>query len=628
MDPGLIPAKILSNYKRRVSILCGIVGYIGANDTADVLLDSLGRLEYRGYDSAGIALVCNDGLEIIKSAERIVKLKENLPSALSASVGIGHTRWATHGKPSKLNAHPHQDCSGHIAVVHNGIIENYLELKHELESLGHKFASETDTEVICHLVEENYVGDTFRAVLGAIARLQGSFAFALINDDDPDHIYAVRKDSPLVIGLGDGQFFLASDVTAFLKYTKRAVFLEDGDIAILSRDGVKFVDFNGNPIVRPERVIEWDLEAAEKSGYEHFMLKEIHEQPKSLKDAISGRLNEMAGEVELSEIGLTQDEINGIRRIIIVACGTSYHAGMVGKYALEMLTDIPVSVEIGSELRYSSNRIGQGTLIVALSQSGETADTAAAVRDAAKKGAYVIAITNTVGSTIARDAGNTIYMRAGPEIGVAATKTFTSQLVVMYMLAVYLGRRRGAISAGNARSLLSGLKSLPHFAQQVLDQDNAIESIARMFAKANLFLFVGRHFNYPIALEGALKLKEISYIFSEGFAAGELKHGPLALLTTGVPVVAIITKSPTYDKMTSNIKEIKARDAMVIAIASESDKEIGQLADVVIRVPDANELISPVLSSIALQLFAYHVAVCSGCPVDKPRNLAKSVTVE
>jgi glucosamine--fructose-6-phosphate aminotransferase (isomerizing) len=608
--------------------MCGIVGYIGAGKTTEVLLDSLGRLEYRGYDSAGIALVCEDGLEVIKSAERIVKLKEQVPSTLYASVGIGHTRWATHGKPSKANAHPHQDCSGRIAVVHNGIIENYQELKHELEGHGHEFSSETDTEVISHLVEENYVDDTFRAVLDSVRRLQGSFAFALINKDDPDRIYAARKDSPLVIGLGEGQYFLASDVTAFLKYTKQAVFMEDGDIAVLSKEGVRFYDFEGRAIERPVRVIEWDLEAAEKGGYDHFMLKEIHEQPKSLKDVISGRLNEMAGEVELNEIGLSQDDINGIRRIIIIACGTSYHAGLVGKYALEMLTDIPVTVEIGSEFRYSSNRIGHGTLIVALSQSGETADTAASVRDAVKKGAHVIAITNTVGSTIARDADNTIYMRSGPEIGVAATKTFTAQVTVMYMLAIFLGRRRGAMTAEKGRLLLSELKSLPRYAQAVLDQDSAVANVARLFAKANLFIFVGRHLNYPIALEGALKLKEISYIFSEGFAAGELKHGPLALLQTGVPVIAIATKSPTYEKMTSNIKEVKARDASVIAIASDSDESIAQLADVVLRVPDASEFISPVLSAIVLQLFAYHVAVCSGCPVDKPRNLAKSVTVE
>ncbi|OPY26727.1 MAG: Glutamine--fructose-6-phosphate aminotransferase (isomerizing) [Methanocella sp. PtaU1.Bin125] len=608
--------------------MCGIVGYIGAGKTTEVLLDSLGRLEYRGYDSAGIALVCEDGLEVIKSAERIVKLREKVPSTLYASVGIGHTRWATHGKPSKTNAHPHQDCSGRIAVVHNGIIENYQEIKRALEKRGHVFTSETDTEVISHLVEENYVDNTLRAILATVPKLQGSFAFALINKDDPGHIYAARKDSPLVIGLGEGQYFLASDVTAFLKYTKRAVFMEDGDIAILSKDGVTFTDFHGREIKRKERVIEWDLEAAEKAGYDHFMLKEIHEQPKSLKDVISGRLNELSGEVELGEIGLTQDEINGIRRVIIVACGTSYHAGLVGKYALEMLTDIPVTVEIGSEFRYSSSRVGPGTLIVALSQSGETADTAASVREAIKKGAHVVAITNTVGSTIARDAGNTIYMRSGPEIGVAATKTFTSQVTVMYMMAIFLGRRRGMITAEKARILLSELKSLPKYAQSVLDQDSNVANVARLYAKANLFLFVGRHLNYPIALEGALKLKEISYIFSEGFAAGELKHGPLALLTTGVPVVAIATRSPTYEKMTSNIKEIKARDASVIAVASESDESIAQLVDVVIRVPDASELISPVLSSIVLQLFAYHVAVCAGCPVDKPRNLAKSVTVE
>ncbi|WP_424358747.1 glutamine--fructose-6-phosphate transaminase (isomerizing) [Methanocella sp. MCL-LM] len=608
--------------------MCGIVGYIGCGKTTEVLLDSLGRLEYRGYDSAGIAVVNGSGLEIIKSAERIAQLKLEVPETLLSSVGIGHTRWATHGKPSKANAHPHRDCTGRIAVVHNGIIENYQELKQDLQAKGHVFASETDTEVISHLVEEYYTGNTLRAILEAVQHLRGSFAFALINKDEPDQIIAARKESPLVIGIGDDQFFLASDVTAFLRYTRRAVFLDDGDIAILTSHGLSIKDFNGNSVLREVRTIEWDLEAAEKSGYEHFMLKEIHEQPKSLKDVLSGRINELTGDVELPEIKMTQEQLDDIRRIVIVACGTSYHAGLAGKYVLEMLTDLPVSVEIGSEFRYSSSRTDHHTLIIALSQSGETADTAASVKDAVKKGAYVIAITNTVGSTIARESQSTIYMRCGPEIGVAATKTFTSQLAVMYLLSIFLGRRRGSINAFNAMTLLSQLKNLPRDAQAVLDQSDMIANYAKLFAKANLFIFVGRHLNYPVALEGALKLKEISYIFSEGFAAGELKHGPLALLTTGVPVIAVTTKSPTYEKMVSNIKEIKARDASVIAIASEGDEAISQLVDVVIRVPDVGEIISPILSSIVLQMFAYHVAVCTGCPIDKPRNLAKSVTVE
>ncbi|HMK47409.1 MAG TPA: glutamine--fructose-6-phosphate transaminase (isomerizing) [Methanocella sp.] len=608
--------------------MCGIVGYIGCGKTTEVLLDSLGRLEYRGYDSAGIAVVNGNGIEVIKSAERIAGLKAQVPSSLIASVGIGHTRWATHGKPSDVNAHPHQDCTGRLAVVHNGIIENYLELKQDLLQRGHAFCSETDTEVISHLVEEHYTGDTLRAVLEAIKHLEGSFAFAIINKDDPEKIIAVRKESPLVIGLGEDQYFLASDVTAFLRYTRNAVFLDDGDVVILTKEGINIIDFNGASVTREVRTIEWNLEAAEKSGYEHFMIKEIHEQPKSLKDVISGRINELTGDVELPEVRLTQDQIDGLRRIVIVACGTSYHAGMVGKYAMEMLTDLPISVEIGSEFRYSCSRVDRNTLIVALSQSGETADTAASVKDAIKKGAQVIAITNTVGSTIAREAQSTIYMRSGPEIGVAATKTFTAQLVIMYLLATYIGRRRGTITAPRARKLLSEFKSLPRDIQTVLDQGEVIANIASLFAKANLFLFVGRHLNYPVALEGALKLKEISYIFSEGFAAGELKHGPLALLSMGVPVVAVVTKSPTYDKMVSNIKEIKARDASVIAIASEGDESISQLVDVVIRVPDAGELISPLLSSVVLQLIAYHVAACNGCPIDKPRNLAKSVTVE
>ena len=608
--------------------MCGIVGYVGKGKTTDVLLESLLRLEYRGYDSAGVALVCKGNLTVVKSYGRLYNLQKKMPHDLESTAGIGHTRWATHGKPSELNAHPHEDCTGKIAVVHNGIIENYRELKEILVSKGHRFVSDTDTEVISHLIEENYDGDTFLALQEAIRQIKGSFALAVINQDEPDKIFAARLESPMVIGLGDDQYYLASDVTAFLKYTRKAVFLNDGDMAVLSKEGIRLTDFDGNEIFREITTIEWDLEAAEKAGYDHFMLKEIHEQPQSLKDAISGRLDELRGHAILKELTLTEEQIQGLSRIMIIACGTSYHAGMMGKYIMEELTDLPVSIDIGSEFRYSHSRIGPNTLIVAITQSGETADTLAAVKDAGMSGAHVIAVTNVAGSTISREVTDTIYMMAGPEIGVAATKTFTAQVVVMYMLAVYLGRARETLSAEKASKIIRALKSLPQKAQEVLEMDEKISEISRLFKTSNAFFLVGRHLNYPVAMEGALKIKEVSYIFSDGFAAGELKHGPLALITTNVPVIAIATNSVVYDKVVSNIREIKARDATVIAIASESNHSMDQLADIVIRIPDACEYISPILSTVVLQLLAYYIALGRGCPIDNPRNLAKSVTVE
>jgi glucosamine--fructose-6-phosphate aminotransferase (isomerizing) len=608
--------------------MCGIVGYVGNGNTSDVLIESLSRLEYRGYDSAGVALVCEDSLRVIRAYGRIFNLKEKMPRSIIATTGIGHTRWATHGRPSEANAHPHKDCTGSIAVVHNGIIENYRELKDMLVARGHKFASETDTEVVSHLMEDNYTDDMVRALLETVKQLKGSFALAIVNKDVPGKIFAARKDSPMVIGIGEGQLFLASDVTAFLKHTRKAMFLEDGDIAVLSQDGVRLMDFEGNEVFREIKTIEWNLEAAEKAGYEHFMLKEIHEQPTSLKAVIAGRLDEIKGQVNLKEVTLTEEQVQNIKRIIIIACGTSYHAGMMGRYVLEELTDLPVSIEIGSEFRYSHSRLDESTLIIAISQSGETADTMAAVKDAMRNGAHVIAITNVVGSTISREASDTIYMLSGPEIGVAATKTFTAQVVVMYLLAIMLGRARQNISARKASKIIRALKSLPQKAQLVLDMDEQIAEMSGLFNHSNSFFLVGRHLNYPVALEGALKIKEISYVISEGYAAGELKHGPLALLTTKVPVIAIATGSELYDKVVSNIREIKARDATVIAIASESNKSIDQVADLVLRVPDACEYISPIMSSIVLQLFAYYAALARGCPIDKPRNLAKSVTVE
>jgi len=608
--------------------MCGIVGYVGNGNTRDMLIDSLSMLEYRGYDSAGLALACPDDMKVIKTTEMISKLKEIVPSSIYACAGIGHTRWATHGKPSDANAHPHQDCTHRIAVAHNGIIENYQELKERLIQNGHLFVSETDTEVIAHLIEECYKGDTLTAILETVRQLAGSFALLIVNEDEPDKLFAVKKDSPLVLGIGEGQYFVASDATAFAKYTKKVLYLKDGDAAVITKAGVYVCDFNGIRVVRPIQTLEWNTEESGVCGYAHYMLKEIHEQPKSLNDAMIARIDALKGTIDLSELNLTTDQIARFRRVIVVACGTSYHAGLLGKYAIERLTDLPVSVEIGSEFRYASRLLTQDTLIIAISQSGETADTIAAVKDAVQKGIHVIAITNVFGSTITREASSTIYMHAGPEIGVAATKTFTSQVMVLYMLALYLSKQRDSLSPQDLKQMIVSLKSVPQKVQQVLEQEAYINEMSRLFASSGSFFFIGRNMNYPVALEGSLKIKEIAYVFSEGFAAGELKHGPIALITTQVPVVAIATRSPTYDKTISNIKEIMARDAMVVAIASESDNSIDQLTKLVIKVPDACEFTSPILSSVVLQLLSYYTALYRGCPIDKPRNLAKSVTVE
>jgi glucosamine--fructose-6-phosphate aminotransferase (isomerizing) len=585
-------------------------------------------LEYRGYDSAGLALACPDDMKVIKTTEMISRLKEIVPSSIYACSGIGHTRWATHGKPSDVNAHPHQDCTRRIAVAHNGIIENYQELKEKLICNGHNFVSETDTEVIAHLIEEHYEGDTMAAILETVRKLTGSFALLIVNEDEPEKLFAVKKDSPLVIGIGDGQYFVASDSTAFAKHTKQVLYLKDGDIGVITKSGVHISDFNGIRVIRTPQIMEWNTEEAGICGYAHYMLKEIHEQPKSLNEAMISRVDALKGTIDLPELGLTKEHINQFKRVIIVACGTSYHAGLLGKYAIERLTDLPVSVEIGSEFRYAARRMTQDTLIIAISQSGETADTIAAVKDAVQKGIHVIAVTNVFGSTITREAPSTIYMHAGPEIGVAATKTFTSQVMILYLLALYLSKERDTVAPQELKQMIVSLKSVPQKVQQVMEQESYIKELSRLFSNSGSFFFIGRNMNYPVALEGSLKIKEIAYVFSEGFAAGELKHGPIALITTQVPVVAIATRSPTYDKTISNIKEIMARDAVVMAIASESDDSIGRLTKLVVKVPDACEFTSPILSSIVLQLLSYYTALYRGCPIDKPRNLAKSVTVE
>jgi glucosamine--fructose-6-phosphate aminotransferase (isomerizing) len=609
--------------------MCGIVGYIGDDQAVPVLLDSLRMLEYRGYDSAGVT-VFNEKLETFKIAGRIKDLEGVIPEDISGNVGIGHTRWATHGKPETRNAHPHN--SSDISVVHNGIIENYLELKERLIEQGYEFKSDTDTEVIAHLLHFNMSCDSEMCLLDGLAKtvkeLEGSYAIAALCNNEPGLIAFARKDSPLVIGIGNGSHYAASDVTAFLKYTKEVIFISDNEIGLLRPNSIEIYDLEGNSVSRDTETIEWDLEAAEKAGYEHFMLKEIHEQPTSIQNTFAGKLSELEGTVTLEEIYLTPEEAKRLRRATIIACGTSWNAGILGKYLFEKLAGLHADVETASEFRYSNPVLCGEELTIAITQSGETADTLAAVRSSSSYGCRSIAITNVVGSTITRESDSVLYTRAGPEIGVAATKTFTAQLMALYMLAINLGRTRGVISANEAKDLIVGIKKLPGQIQKVLSRKNAINECAVQFADKRDYFFIGRYLNFPVALEGALKLKEISYIHAEGYAAGELKHGPLALITDETPVVAIATKGHTYEKILSNIKEVKARNATVIAVADDDDTEIEKYVDEVIRVPPAHELLSPVLSSVALQLLSYYTALAKDCSIDKPRNLAKSVTVE
>ncbi len=606
--------------------MCGIVGYIGDGNAVNILLESLRKLEYRGYDSAGMAIIDDEGkARIFKIEGEISKLESIIPG-ISSSVGIGHTRWATHGRPTTQNAHPH--CSGNISVVHNGIIENYQELKDELISEGFVFISDTDTEVLAHLINKYYTGDLRLAVSTALGHVRGSYAIGVLSNEHPDELIAARKDSPLIIGLGKDENFIASDIPAVLKYTKRIIYIDNLELISVKQDSVRVFDMEGNPVVKEEHIIEWDLEAAEKAGYPHFMLKEIYEQTRSIHETLTGRLQELEGDVNIEELGLNRDEIRQFQRIEIIACGTSYNAGLLGKYLFEGLAGIHTDVDTGSEFRYSSPVLAPSTLVIAISQSGETADTLAAVHEATSYGCRTLAITNVVGSTIFRDASHTIYTRAGPEIGVAATKSFTSQLVVLYLLAIHFARARSRMDVDRARMLLSELRKIPGHVSHILEGAGTIHECASMFVKAKDYFFIGRNINYPVALEGALKLKEISYIHAEGYAAGELKHGPLALVAKDVPVVAIAPHGHTYDKILSNIKEVTARDASVIAIADCDDCEIRKFADFVIPIPMTDEVLTPLLSSVVVQLLAYYTALELDCSIDKPRNLAKSVTVE
>lgn len=600
--------------------MCGIIGYSGREQAVPVLISSLKRLEYRGYDSAGIAVFNRRKIEIYKDKGRIADLEKNIPQ-VSGTVGIGHTRWATQGKPDKANAHPHK--SGNIAVVHNGIIENYQELKDKLTGRGFVFSSETDTEALAHLINLHYKNDLADAVIAALFEVRGSYAIAVMCGQE---LVAARKDSPLVLGIGKNENFIASDISAILKYTRNMIFLDDMEIGSVTPDRISVFDHQKRPVKKKVNVINWDIEAAEKSGYEHFMLKEIHEQPRALHETLAGRISELEGNITLDGMNLTEKQVKEISRITIIACGTSFNAGMLGKYLFEQVAHMHVDVEIASEFRYTYS--SPGSLVIVISQSGETADTLAALRQAKTFGCSTIAITNILGSTVTREVDNVIYTRSGPEIGVAATKTFISQLGVLYLLALYFGRVKGEISSVSIKRMLVSLKQIPALITRILNNEESINNIAGTFRTSNDIFFIGRTINYPIALEGALKLKEISYIHAEGFAAGELKHGPLALITKKTPVVAIATKGMTYEKMLNNIKEVKARDAPVIAIAEENDSEIERYVDHVLRIPPTEELLSPILSTVVLQLLSYYAAKARNCQIDQPRNLAKSVTVE
>ena len=629
--------------KERIpNTMCGIIGYVGpeGTDVTSILLDGLSKLEYRGYDSAGIAVRTNTGnLTLRRRAGKIANLAETVANGERPGVGtlgIGHTRWATHGRPNDINAHPHPDCTGMITVVHNGIIENYTELHQELAEQGHVFSSETDTEVLSHLIEQIYFGEAqhnlAEAVRLALQRVSGSYAIAVVSREQPNVLVGARCNGPLIIGLGEHEHFLASDIPAILKHTRRIVIMDEGEVVELRPDSASIVKLDGTPVQREPITIEWDAAAAEKGGYPHFVLKEIFEQPDALRRAMLGRVHN--GQLHLSELDtmLQAGMLDNIQRIVIVACGSSYHVGMIAKYVIEQWARIPVEAITAAEFRYCNPIVGPETLCIAITQSGETADTLVGIRQAREQGANVISITNVVSSAITRLSDAVLYLQAGPEIGVVATKTFVSSVTVLYMLGLYLGQLRGRIKDEHMRAFLAALEQLPAQIQHILDKaasaDDDIEPLAKRMAKASSMMFIGRGVGFPTALEGALKLKEISYIHAEGFPAGELKHGSIALLDPDVPLVAVATASHVYEKVVSNIQEVRARDAKVLVVATEGDEKIKRHADDILYVPDTLEAFSPLLAIIPLQLFAYHVAVERGCNVDQPRNLAKSVTVE
>lgn len=614
--------------------MCGIIGYLGPKPIVPVLIDGLRRLEYRGYDSAGIALVKNGAIEIRRSAGKLFRLEQVIASnPVEGEYGVGHTRWATHGRPTEENAHPHRDCTGKIVVVHNGIIENYLELKHELQTAGHTFETETDTEVIAHLVEGEFKNDGLEnAVRRSLKKLRGLFGIVLVHADDPGKIVAVRNGPPIVVGLGDEEFFVASDVPAILSHTRDVVFLGDEEMAIVTYGGVEFTDYGGQTVSASTQRIQWDPIMAEKAGYKHFMRKEIFEQPWALQETVLGRIYEEHGRVFLGELKLDDQTLQSIDKVIILACGTSWHAALVGKFLIEQLARIQVEVDYGSEYRYRDPIGTNNTLAVVITQSGETADTLAALREAKTKHAKIIAVCNVVGSMATRDADGIIYTHAGPEIGVASTKAFTSQLVALNLLALHLGRVRNELGTDETRQHIDALMRLPGLVEQVLKQDHLIESIAKRFYRSSNFLYLGRGINYPVALEGALKLKEISYIHAEGYPAGEMKHGPIALIDENLPVVAIVPQDKVFEKMRGNLQEAKTRGAAIIVLSDAPldafEAFLEPNKDYLIPVPSTHPLLTPIPMVVPLQLLAYHIAVLRGCDVDQPRNLAKSVTVE
>ncbi len=608
--------------------MCGIVAYIGKRPASPILINGLKRLEYRGYDSAGIALI-EDGQVIFEKAAGKIRVLEDVieGKTFQATAGIAHTRWATHGIPNDINAHPHLDCHGKIAVVHNGIIENFKTLRSFLERRGHSFESDTDTEIIAHLIEEYYDDNLTRAVQLAMSQVEGTYGIAVISLDAPDVIVAARHGSPLALGLGENENLVASDVSAMLEHTKKVVYLNEGEVATVSRHGIQISTMDNVPVPTKYQEIEWDLDQLEKSGFDHFMLKEIYEQPTTIRNAMRGRLNYEEGTSRLSGLKLQYDQLLHVKRIILSACGTSWHAALCGEYMIEEFARIPVEVEYASEFRYRAPIIDEGTLVFVISQSGETADTLAALREAKRKGATALGICNVVGSTIARETDGGIYIHAGPEIGVASTKAFTSQVTVLALLTILLARQR-SMSMEKGRQLIEALELIPDQVTHLLRNDHVIREIAEQYARTNNFLYLGRGVNFPVALEGALKLKEISYIHAEGYPAAEMKHGPIALIDENMPVVVLAQQDMVYDKVISNIQEVKARNGKIIALATEGDEEIARLANHVIYLPKVPYMLNPIIAAIPLQLLAYHIAVLRGCDVDQPRNLAKSVTVE
>ena len=608
--------------------MCGIVGYVGPKQASPILIEGLRRMEYRGYDSAGVAVINGDGIKVRKTAGKLSALIENLRTeAPLGTIGLGHTRWATHGAPTTPNAHPHLDRAGKIAVIHNGIIENAAHIRQVLERRGHTFSSETDTEVLAHLIGVYYGGNLERAVEQALWDVEGAYGIAVISADEPDTLVAARNGSPLLLGVGDGEYFVASDASAILEHTRSVVYLDDGEMAVLTREGYRVRNLTQTHVDKPVNQIEWDLATIERGGYDHFMLKEIFEQPDSLTNTVRGHLLEEEGSARLRGLNLTDEELKRFQRVVITGCGTSWHAGLIGEYIFEELARIPCEVEYASEFRYRNPVVDESTLVIAVSQSGETADTLAAVREAKRRGGRAIGLVNVVGSSIAREVQGGLYLRAGPEIGVASTKAFNCQVAALAMVALKLGRLRN-LSLLAGRQFIEALQALPDQIRQVLARAPEVEKLADRFAATHNALYLGRGVNFPVALEGALKLKEISYVHAEGYPAAEMKHGPIALIDENMPVVFIAPRDGVYGKIVSNVEEVKARGGRVIAICTEGDCELARIADAVFTIPPTHDLLTPILASVPLQLFAYYVAVRRGCNVDQPRNLAKSVTVE